>query len=236
MRTKTSDSESKQGAARLTAQTHPATRSEHPLRQMQRTLGNRAVGHLIQAKLRVSQPGDEYEQEADRIAERVVNTPGPDGSTPASASSPPAVHRKCDACASGGGTCSECAAEDSVVQRQALAGSISPLIQRQPNACQIPTAGEEEETSSQPAAEEEPMQSVEEEDSVQRLEEHAHSGAPSIQRSPEGQLFASPDVTQSIESTKGQGQTLPGNVQREFGDKMGADFSQVRIHTDGNAA
>ncbi|MCX9012822.1 MAG: DUF4157 domain-containing protein, partial [Candidatus Methanoperedens sp.] len=48
---------------------------------LQRTIGNRAVKRLIrsgalQAKLKVSQPGDKYEQEADRVAEQVMRTPG----------------------------------------------------------------------------------------------------------------------------------------------------------------
>jgi uncharacterized protein DUF4157 len=53
--------------------------------RMQQTLGNRAVGGLlnqsssqrplIQAKLTVNAPGDEYEQEADRMAEEVMRMP-----------------------------------------------------------------------------------------------------------------------------------------------------------------
>ncbi len=38
---------------------------------LQRTLGNRAVGRLIQAKLTVGPPDDQYEQEADRVADFV---------------------------------------------------------------------------------------------------------------------------------------------------------------------
>ncbi|WHZ21130.1 MAG: hypothetical protein OJF47_000242 [Nitrospira sp.] len=49
----------------------------HPVLTLQRTVGNQVVGRLfgsrsIQAKLQISQPGDLYEQEADRVAERVV--------------------------------------------------------------------------------------------------------------------------------------------------------------------
>ena len=44
---------------------------------LQRTLGNQAVQRLfkagiIQAKLRIGQPNDVYEQEADRVAEQVM--------------------------------------------------------------------------------------------------------------------------------------------------------------------
>src|SRR5262247_3899915 len=38
---------------------------------LQRTLGNRAVGHFIQAKLNISHPDDPYEREADRVADTV---------------------------------------------------------------------------------------------------------------------------------------------------------------------
>ena len=39
---------------------------------LQRACGNRAVSRLIQAKLTVGPVGDQYEQEADRVAEQVL--------------------------------------------------------------------------------------------------------------------------------------------------------------------
>ncbi|MBC8217523.1 MAG: DUF4157 domain-containing protein [Planctomycetes bacterium] len=50
---------------------HPA----HPLKHLHQTLGNRAVGHLMQAKLRIGQPGDRYEREADRVADMAMRMP-----------------------------------------------------------------------------------------------------------------------------------------------------------------
>lgn len=49
---------------------------------LQRNLGNQAMQHLsesgvIQAKLRVGRPGDIYEREADRMADRVMRMPAP---------------------------------------------------------------------------------------------------------------------------------------------------------------
>ena len=49
---------------------------------LQRTAGNQAVQRLIrsgtlQAKLRIGQPGDRYEQEADRVADAVMRMPEP---------------------------------------------------------------------------------------------------------------------------------------------------------------
>lgn len=44
-----------------------------PVSFLQRQLGN----SVLQAKLKVSQPNDKYEQEADRVAEQVMNIPEP---------------------------------------------------------------------------------------------------------------------------------------------------------------
>ena len=44
---------------------------------LQRTIGNQAVGRIIQAKLKIGQPGDKYEQEADRVADTVMSMPEP---------------------------------------------------------------------------------------------------------------------------------------------------------------
>lgn len=44
---------------------------------LHRKLGNQGVGRLLQAKLRVGQPGDRYEQEADRVADEVMRMTEP---------------------------------------------------------------------------------------------------------------------------------------------------------------
>lgn len=45
----------------------------HPVLQLHSMVGNKAVqGLIIQAKLKMGQPGDQYEQEADHIAEQVM--------------------------------------------------------------------------------------------------------------------------------------------------------------------
>jgi len=73
----------------------------HALHQ---TFGNQSMQRLlqkrtIQAKLHISQPNDPYEQEADRVAERVMRTPDS------------AAQRKCAACSAGGATCPSCEEE-----------------------------------------------------------------------------------------------------------------------------
>ncbi len=74
----------------------------HPILRLQQTIGNQAVLRLmragkLQAKLAISQPGDVYEQEADRVADQVMRMPD---ST---------IQRACGPCAAGGGTCPKCA-------------------------------------------------------------------------------------------------------------------------------
>ena len=89
------------------------TTNASPYLQLQRTVGNQAVLNMfcagrIQAKLRISQPGDPFEQEADRVADQVMRMPLDETLSPA----PPQIHRKCSACASGGAPCSKCAGEE----------------------------------------------------------------------------------------------------------------------------
>lgn len=71
------------------------------MRQLQRSYGNSYVGRVIQAKLTVGQPGDVYEQEADRIADQVMRMPDrPSSNQELSFSSFHAstAQRKCTAC------------------------------------------------------------------------------------------------------------------------------------------
>ena len=81
---------------------------------LQRTIGNQAVQRLIksgalQAKLRIGQPGDKYEQEADRVADAVMRMPEP------------GVQRQVEPEEE----------EEEMLQTKPLAGQITPLVQRQ---------------------------------------------------------------------------------------------------------
>lgn len=96
----------------------------HPILQLQKTIGNQAVQDLlrscaIQAKLAISQPGDPYEDEADRIAGQVMRMPDMP------------IQRTCSEGASGASTCSACERKEQMVVRRrtdqssARAGSIA---------------------------------------------------------------------------------------------------------------
>ena len=78
---------------------------------LQRTIGNQAVQRLIisgtlQAKLKIGQPGDVYEQEADRVADAVMRMPEP------------GVQRQEEE-------------EEEILQIKPLVDQITPVVQRQ---------------------------------------------------------------------------------------------------------
>ncbi|MCE8423468.1 MAG: hypothetical protein J5U16_06000, partial [Candidatus Methanoperedens sp.] len=95
-----------------TQKTGPSQSISSPIEQilfLQRTIGNQAVGKLIksgvlQAKLRIGQPGDIYEQEADRVAEQVMRMPEPQVSKETEVSNPArnnSIQRRCPGCKKG---------------------------------------------------------------------------------------------------------------------------------------
>ena len=86
----------------------PSLASNLSVQVLQRTLGNRAVGRLLQPKLTIGQPNDKYEQEADRVADQVMRSiasPGNEASrpsiTPISAEVVPRAARSADGIVTG---------------------------------------------------------------------------------------------------------------------------------------
>lgn len=55
---------------------------------LQRTIGNQATVRFVQRRLKIGQPNDPYEREADHVAEQVMRMPEPSPSQPASFSIP----------------------------------------------------------------------------------------------------------------------------------------------------
>lgn len=69
----------------------------------EQALGNHAMQRMlrtgtIRARLTINQPGDRYEQEADRVAERVMRMPDPAAPVVRPSGEPPAVQRLCTEC------------------------------------------------------------------------------------------------------------------------------------------
>lgn len=82
-----------------------ATGASTVFSNIQQALGNQAMqrllsAHVIQAKLAINQPGDEYEQEADRIADLVIQETGTGLAARATDSGQNMIHlrRKCSQC------------------------------------------------------------------------------------------------------------------------------------------
>jgi len=73
------------------------------------------------------------------------------------------------------------------------------------------------------APEEEEIQAKPENTSLQRMMEGIAGGE------------ASTDLDTAINSARGSGQSLDAGLQRSMGQAMGADFSGVRVHTDGQS-
>lgn len=96
-----------------------------PLAHLHSTYGNQAVLRMLsrtppvtQTKLTVNQPGDQYEQEADRVADHVMRM-----------TAPPAIQRKCSSCAEEDELqrkCAECEEQEKKTRLQRKEAGASP--------------------------------------------------------------------------------------------------------------
>jgi hypothetical protein len=205
----------------------------------------------VQAKLKVNEPGDRYEQEADRVADQVMRMP-----------EPRTVQRACSTCD-----------EEGALQTKPLAEQITPLIQRQAeeeeeeepaqaklaNDTQVQRQEEEPEEEEEETAqaklandtqvqrqEEEPEEEEEEtaqaklaeSTQVQRQEEEPEEEEEPIQAKRGGGQTprSGPGLTTQMRSLRGGGSPLPQSERDFFEPRFGYDFGQVRIHTNDAAA
>ncbi|MFN0085503.1 MAG: DUF4157 domain-containing protein [Blastocatellia bacterium] len=219
----------------------PLTRDN--LLYLQRTIGNRAVNRLIQAKLEVGQPGDEYEREADQVAEQVLRMPEQETAAPARSAGNQIqrfIPKKED-------ELQRQAMEEEEEQRkrpkeedavQMKPSNAASLIQRQ--------ATPEEEQRKRP--EEEAMMQMkrasasgsiqrqaanpEEEERKKRVEEEQPIQA---KEQPGETPWVSARAESQIERLGG-GEPIPESTRAFFEGRFGRDFSQVRVHNDAQAA
>ncbi|MDX2285992.1 MAG: DUF4157 domain-containing protein [Bacteroidia bacterium] len=171
----------------------------------------------IQPKLAIGTPGDAYEREADAVAERVVSggTASPALSTSTGLGAP--MQRMCPECEQEQKV-QRMAEEEEPVQAQA---EEEEMVQSQAEEEEpVQAQAEEEEMVQSQAEEEEPVQSQAEEEEM--VQGKAQGSAP--------QHFAS-----RLQARQGSGQPLPAPIRAQMEGGIGADFSGVRIHTDGEA-
>lgn len=169
-----------------------------------------------QAKLTVGQPGDKYEQEADSVADHVVNRlaqPQADA---------PVIQ-------------AQCPCEDENVQRM-------PDLMRQggmeeEEAVQM-QGMEEEEAVQMQGMEEEEMLQTKPQYSIQRAGQvrDAFDQERELQMKSNGApQSAGADLESQLNSAKGGGTPLPADVQTQMEGAIGANFSGVKVHTGGEA-
>jgi hypothetical protein len=84
----------------------PPAASSHAAEELTPVQIQAPVAPAIQTKLTVNEPGDEHEQEADRVAEQVMRMPALVHAPPLDSAAPVSLQSKC-AC---GGTCDKCQA------------------------------------------------------------------------------------------------------------------------------
>ncbi len=187
------------------------------------------VAGAIQTKLAINTPGDEYEQEADRVADEVMRMPEPLIQ----------MQRTRAACYEYDATQSKpfCVPFQMNIQRQAefkeeegepiqakpIAEQIMPLVQRQSEI----EEEEEVQTKLIQGAHVGRQENPEKEDEEKPLQTK-HSGG----WSPETGV----DLSNQIHLLRGGGQPLPKSTRNFFEPRFGCDFSQVRVHTEGKAA
>jgi peptidoglycan hydrolase-like protein with peptidoglycan-binding domain len=192
-------------------------------------LGNRRVAQLIRArrltpqgkiiglqrKLTVGAADDQYEQEADHVANRVMSMPD---AVPTN-SMHPAIAK-------------DTAEEDKeqTLQTKPLAASITPLVQGQMENTEesedkeMPLQARFSEVRGRPMQ----RQTVAE-------EEKAESIQASSAGSPSDSFEAGADVESQLDRSKGGGSPLPDSVRAFMEPRFGVDFSQVRTHTGSEA-
>src|SRR5215204_1625344 len=195
-----------------------STSAGHTLLELQRAVGNQAIQRLtssplIQAKLQISAPEDESEQEADRVADSVMRMPEPAVSRqamvqPVSSHIRPLAQRETD----GLGEEEKIVAPTSK-SRIPLAvrdneEEEKPLIQRACTDC-----------------EEEKRQDQGESAEMVHRESGAATSTPKVTSS----------VAANIQAMNGGGSSLPTTTRAFFEPRFGADLSQVRVHTDSRA-
>jgi hypothetical protein len=214
-----------------------------------------------QAKLSVSQPGDVYEQEADKVAQQVIGMgesslqrqnrsqeeenlqlkPVGELITPLlqREATPEEEEEALQPKAEGSPAIQREAAEeeDEPVQMKAEG---TPTIQRE----EIPDEEEVQTKSLNPSIQREEIPDEEEvqtkplNPSIQREiapEEEEIQTKPSLQQTAAGGLQAGENIEHRLNQTKGGGSPLPDETRSFMEPRFGVDFSQVRVHTDSDA-
>ncbi len=176
---------------------------------------------MIQAKLSIGEPNDKYEQEADATASKVVqqiNSPTHDQS----------VQRE-EAMEE---------AEDEELQMKPISSiqrewemeeemdEDEEVVEEVVEEVEVENENENEELQMKP------ISSIQREESTEEENEELQMKSLEQRRENLGGGEASTDLESSIQSARAGGQSLDASLQNKMGQAMGADFSDVKVHTD----
>jgi hypothetical protein len=182
---------------------------------LQRTVGNRAVTRLIQPKLTIGPTGDQYEQEADRVADQVASMGTPTSSQPVQLQAEEEEEEEVQA--------------KSLLQRLAesetvpeAAGMLARAVEGENDLLR---SGEQSHLDRQTLSIERDSDSAR----VLRVS-RLHRDA-----SQEEQAIPVP-LADRIQQSQGQGGLVSPAIQHTMSTQLGYDFSHVRVKADGQAA
>ena len=176
------------------------------------------AGSCIQPKLTVGKPNDKYEKEADTVADKVVQrmaisenaSMGENRVKPLAGAISPLVNRKCE----------DCEQEEKVQKKED-----TKELQMQRGDTQIHSP---QGSCSCPACTAARAKTIQTKPIFESEEQHE------LQK--KGESSPTPSNLQSdISATKGNGSALPSAARANMESAMGADFSNVKIHTDNKA-
>ncbi len=182
--------------------------------------------------LKIGQPNDKYEKEADAMADSVVNKSNGGGAVQKKAEgiqkatlATPQEDEKL-------GTAEQRLEEDKLIQEKPI-----QRMEGEDLSDEALAKSEEEPVQMQSEEEEEPIQKMEgkeeEEEPVQMKEEEEEPIQ--TKTSSNNPSRATNNLSQKIKSKKGKGQTIQNQTKSEMENSFGVDFSNVNIHTDNEA-
>lgn len=185
----------------------------------------------VQPKLAIGAPGDSLEQEADAVADRVVQRMESGG---IGGDSPPAVQAKCTACRE----------EDETLRRQADGESEDKILRAKAEGTQegrqliahVVQQSSIDRDSVGQSNEKRGLSPISPDRQRHGLRRKINPAQSALQREAErdSEMPQSAPLEQRL-SSSGSGQSLAPSVQRNMEGAFGVDFSAVRIHTGENA-
>ncbi len=175
---------------------------------------------LIQAKLTVGEPGDQYEQEADRVADEIMRMPDPAVMAGSQPTPPLAIQRL-----------NQEASDEKLHRQYEEVPEEEEDEEEKPPEVQTKALAEAPVEPVRPALEVSLQRQV-----VEPLEEEEEE-APVQAKKQAGQTpHVTPSFEERLAANGGRGEPLPSKARTFMESRFGRNFSGVRVHADSEAA